>query len=260
MRPVPHDELAPLYASVQVRPDLVAGLFTVAAMGWVWAVREMRGMDGGPWTALGGLGWFVGAWVVMMTAMMVPSLAPTVALYARVTRGRSPALPWLFAGGYLAVWVAAGVAAFTLRAAATTALGGRLAWESWGQTLAGATLVAAAAYELTPLKDVCLGMCRHPLGTLVGSRSDDPPGAVRTGVRNGAWCVGCCWALMTGLFALGVMSAVWMAVVAGIIAAQKALPWRRAVTYGTAAVLLVLGVLVLTAPDLVPALTIPSSG
>jgi predicted metal-binding membrane protein len=77
------------------------------------------------------------------------------------------------------------------------------------------------------------------------------------GAEIGAWCVGCCWALMASFFALGIMSVVWMAVVAGLIAAEKTLPWRRVATYGTAAILLVLGVLLLAAPHAVPGLTIP---
>ena len=79
------------------------------------------------------------------------------------------------------------------------------------------------------------------------------------GVKHGAWCIGCCWALMASLFALGVMSIVWMAVVAGLIAVEKLIPSRRAATYGTAAILLVLAVLLLAAPDSIPALTIPGS-
>ena len=82
-------------------------------------------------------------------------------------------------------------------------------------------------------------------------------GAFRMGVRNGAWCVGCCWALMASLFALGVMSVTWMVVVAGLIAIEKTLPWRRVATYGTAVVLATLGVLVLLAPDAIPGLTVP---
>jgi predicted metal-binding membrane protein len=227
-------------------------------VGWAWTAREMRGMDSGPWTALGGVGWFLGVWVVMMAAMMFPSVAPTVALYARISRPRSSLLPWLFVGGYLLVWAAAGLAAFAVGTVATRALGGRLDWDHAGRALSGATLVVAALYELTPLKDVCLGKCRSPLGALLGSWRDGRVGAVRMGARNGAWCVGCCWALMAALFALGVMSVAWMALVAAIIAAEKALPWRRVVTYGTVAVLLTLGVLVLVAPDLLPALTVPS--
>ena len=84
-------------------------------------------------------------------------------------------------------------------------------------------------------------------------------GALRMGVEHGAWCVGCCWALMASLFALGIMSIAWMAFVAGLIAVEKVLPWRRVAVYGTAAILVVLGVLLLAAPDAVPGLTIPGS-
>ena len=80
------------------------------------------------------------------------------------------------------------------------------------------------------------------------------------GARHGAWCVGCCWALMASLFALGVMSIAWMALIAALIAAEKVLPWGRAATYATAALLLVLGILVVAAPDAIPGLTIPTHG
>jgi predicted metal-binding membrane protein len=121
-------------------------------------------------------------------------------------------------------------------------------------------LLVAAGYELTPLKDVCLGKCRSPLGTLLGSWRAGWSGAFRMGLRNGAWCVGCCWALMLSLFALGVMSVTWMAVVAGLIAVEKTAPWRRVATYGTTVVLVLLGVLVLAAPDTLPGLTVPDQG
>jgi predicted metal-binding membrane protein len=250
--------LAPVYAAARARLGLVAALFAVAVIGWVWTTREMRGMDAGPWTSLGGLGWFLGVWVVMMAAMMFPSVAPTVALYSRLMKERSPLSPWLFAGGYLLTWALAGLGAYTLGMAATKALGDTLMWDNAGREIAGGTLIVAAVYELTPLKDVCLGKCRSPLGSLLGSWREGPTGALRMGARNGAWCTGCCWALMASLFALGVMSVSWMAVVAGIIAVQKTLPWRRLVTIGTAATLLMLGILVLAAPDSLPALTIPS--
>jgi predicted metal-binding membrane protein len=231
----------------------------VAGIGWVWTARQMQGMDAGPWTGLGNLGWFLGVWVVMMAAMMFPSVAPTVALYARMMKERSPLSPWLFAGGYLLTWAVAGLVAYAIGFAATTILGDTLAWHNAGRSLAGATLIVAAIYEVTPLKDVCLGKCRSPLGVLLGSWRDGRWGAVRMGAKNGAWCVGCCWALMASLFALGVMSVSWMAFVAAIIAVEKTVPWRRrVVTYATAAVLLVLGILLLVAPDALPALTIPS--
>jgi predicted metal-binding membrane protein len=250
--------LAPLYAAMRARLALVALLFAAAALGWVWTAREMRGMDNGPWTGLGGLGWFVGVWLVMMAAMMFPSIAPTVALFSRMTKQRSPLSPFAFVAGYLLAWGMAGMAAYGVGALATRAGGGQLSWSNAGRPIAGATLLAAAVYEFTPLKDVCLGKCRSPLGVLLGSWRDGLAGAVRMGAKNGTWCVGCCWALMASLFALGVMSVSWMAVVAGLIAAEKTLPWRRLVTYGTAAVLLGLGLLALLAPQALPALTIPT--
>jgi predicted metal-binding membrane protein len=252
--------LAPALAAARARLGLVAVLFALAALGWWSTVDRMRGMDEGPWTGLGTFGWFVGAWVVMMAAMMLPSVAPTVALYARMTRARSPRSPLLFAVGYLLVWSALGAAAFAVAVAGRELAGDVLSWERAGRWVAGATLVVAAAYELTPLKDVCLGKCRSPLGFLLGAWRDGPAGALGMGARHGAWCVGCCWALMLSLFALGLMSIAWMVVVAGIIAAEKLLPWRRVATYGTAALLLALGILVLVAPDAVPALTIPGGG
>ncbi|GIG61239.1 hypothetical protein Lfu02_56110 [Longispora fulva] len=248
-----------MYTAARARLGLVAALWVVAAVGWVWTARQMRGMDAGPWTSLGSLGWFLGVWTVMMAAMMFPSVAPTVALYARMTKRRSPLRPWLFSAGYLLTWTVAGLIAYTVGVTATRILGDALAWHNAGRALAGTTLIVAAIYEVTPLKDVCLGKCRSPLGVLLGSWREGNAGAVRMGARNGAWCVGCCWALMASLFALGVMSVPWMALVAGIIAVEKTVPWhRKVVTYATSAVLLVLGILVLVAPDMLPALVIPS--
>jgi predicted metal-binding membrane protein len=255
-----HDDLPALWSAARARLGLVVALVAVAALGWVWTARQMQGMDAGPWTALGSLREFLGVWVVMMAAMMVPSVAPTAALYARVTSSRSRWLGWWFVAGYLLVWAAAGVAAFALGAAATHLLGAGLGWVGSGRLLSGATLLGAAAYELTPLKDVCLGHCRSPLAALLGSWYEGPAGAVQAGVRNGAWCAGCCWALMAALFALGVMSVLWMALVAALATAQKVLPWRRATTVAAAAVLFGLGLLVLVAPEALPVLTVPSSG
>jgi predicted metal-binding membrane protein len=254
------DGLAAAFAAARTRVGLIALLFGLAAVAWLWTADEMQGMDGGPWTGLGTLGWFVGVWVVMMAAMMFPSVAPTVALYSSMTKSRSPVAPLLFTSGYLAAWTSIGVLAFAVATAGDDISDGLLAWDRSGRWIAGGTLIVAAIYELTPLKDVCLGKCRSPLGFLLGSWRNGRSGALRMGVKHGAWCIGCCWALMASLFALGVMSIVWMAVVAGLIAFEKLIPSRRAATYGTAAILLVVGVLVLAAPDAIPELTIPGSG
>jgi len=245
--------LAPAWSAARSRLGLVALLFALAAVGWWSTGVRMRGMDEGPWTGLGGFGWFVGVWLVMMAAMMLPSVAPTVALYARMTKTRSALRPLTFTAGYLIVWGGVGVLAF----AAARVAGDVLDWDRAGRWVAGVTLVAAAAYELTPLKTICLRKCRSPLGFLLGAWREGTAGALEMGARHGAWCVGCCWALMASLFALGVMSIAWSAFVAGLIAAEKVLPWRRVATYGTAAILLALGVLLLAAPDAIPALTIP---
>jgi len=249
--------LAPAHAAARTRLGLVALLIALAAAGWWWTADRMRGMDEGPWTALGGFGWFVGAWVVMMGAMMFPSVAPTVALYSKLTKQRSPLSPLMFAAGYLVVWGAVGVAAYGL----ASIDGDVLTWDNAGRWVAGVTLLVAAAYELTPLKDVCLGKCRSPLGFLLGAWREGPGGALGMGAKHGAWCVGCCWALMASLFALGVMSLTWMAFVAALIALEKTVTaGGRAVTWGTALILLVLGIAAIAVPESVPALTIPGGG
>jgi predicted metal-binding membrane protein len=252
--------LAPAFAAARARLGLIALLLALAAVAWWSTADRMAGMDDGPGTALGALAWFLGVWVVMMAAMMFPSVAPTVSLYARMTRRRSPAAPLLFSAGYLLTWTAAGLLAYGLLDLGRTLLGDELAWDDLGRWVAGGTLVVAAAYEFTPLKDVCLTKCRSPLGFLLGSWRGGLPGALNMGARHGAWCVGCCWALMASLFALGVMSLVWMAFVAALIALEKTLPWGRAATYTTAVLLLVLGVVLIAAPDAVPGLTVPGDG
>jgi predicted metal-binding membrane protein len=242
-----------VWAVARSRLWLVVLLFALAAVAWWSTGDRMAGMDEGPWTALGTFGWFLGVWLVMMAAMMLPSVAPTVVLYSRMATARAPLAPLVFTAGYLVVWGAIGALAFAVAELGADAL----AWDESGRSLAGVTLLAAAAYELTPLKDVCLHKCRSPIGFLLGSWRDGCAGALRMGAAHGAWCVGCCWALMASLFALGVMSIGWMAFVAGLIAIEKLLPWRRVAVYGTAATLLALGLLLLIAPDAIPGLAIP---
>ncbi|MFL5941839.1 MAG: DUF2182 domain-containing protein [Gaiellaceae bacterium] len=236
---------------------LVALLLALAAAGWWSTVESMNGMDAGPWTGLGPLGWFLGVWIVMMAAMMLPSAVPTVTLYAGLVRDRTSLAPLFFVAGYLAVWAAAGLAAFGVATAGARLAGSVLDWERAGRWAAGATLLLAAAYQLTPLKDACLTRCRVPIAFLLGSWRPGLGGGLRMGMTHGAWCAGCCWALVAALFALGVMSIAWTALVAALVALEKLLPWRRVATIGTGALLTVLGVLLLAAPGLVPGLTLP---
>lgn len=250
-------ELAQAFVAMRGRLGLVALLLLLAVAAWWSTADRMAGMDAGPGTALGALGWFLGVWVVMMAAMMFPSLAPTTALYARMTRQRGLDRALLFTSGYLLVWGIAGLAAFGLFALGRSFFGGVLAWHAGGRWFAAGVLAAAALYELTPLKNVCLAKCRSPLGFLVGTWRDGRLGALTMGSRHAGWCMGCCWALMAALFALGVMSLTWMAFVAALITLEKTLPWRRAVTWGTAAILLALAIAVVAAPHAVPGLVVP---
>jgi predicted metal-binding membrane protein len=245
-------------AAVRARLGLVALLVGLAGLAWWWTSAQMTGMDAGPGTDLGTLGWFLGVWVVMMAAMMFPSVSPTVALYSRMTRRRGLDRPLLFAGAYLVVWSGAGLLAYGIFQAGRHGVGAGLAWDAGGRWLAGGILVAAALYELTPLKDACLSKCRSPLAFLLGSWRDGRSGAMQMGARHAAWCVGCCWALMAALFALGVMSLVWMAFVAALITVEKTLPWRRPVTWTTAAILLALGITLMVSPHSVPGLVVPN--
>jgi predicted metal-binding membrane protein len=252
------DGLRPAFKAARARLGLVALLFVLAVLAWWLTVDRMDGMDAGPGTDLGTLGWFIGVWVVMMAAMMFPSVAPTVALYSQLTKRREPLGPLAFAGGYLLTWAAVGLLAYGLYALGNALLGDQLAWDGAGQWVAGGLVVLAGVYELTPLKEACLGRCRSPLAFLTGNWRDGLGGAVRMGATHGLWCVGCCWALMTALFALGVMSIAWMAFVGALIALEKVLPWGRVATLGTAVLLIALGVLVIAAPDAIPGLTVPA--
>ena len=252
-----NEGLSPAFDAMRARLTVVILLFALAGIGWWWTAGQMRGMDNGPWTGLGAVSWFLGVWVVMMAAMMFPSVAPTVALYSRMTRKRSLLLPIAFTTGYLVTWAVAGAVAFALVTGVGRISDDALAWDHAGRPVAGTILILAAVYQLTPLKDACLGKCRSPLGLLLGSWRDGRSGAFHMGAKNGAWCVGCCWALMASLFALGVMSVAWMVFVAGLITIEKTIPSRRIATYGTALILLGLGVLLLAAPDAIPLLTIP---
>ncbi|HEU5244354.1 MAG TPA: DUF2182 domain-containing protein [Gaiellaceae bacterium] len=247
-------------AAARARLGLVALLVGFAALAWWSTIRAMAGMGASPGADLGALGWFIGVWIVMMAAMMLPAVSPTVALYARMTRQRSLARPVAFTGGYLVVWGAAGIAAYALYELGRHALDSPLAWNSGGRWLAGTVLVVAAVYELTPLKDVCLSKCRSPFGFLLGTWRDGLGGAFSMGSRHAAWCLGCCWALMAALFALGVMSILWMAVVAALITIEKLVPWRRLAVWSTAVILLALGLGVLAAPGTVPGFVVPGGG
>ena len=219
-------------------------------------------MDAGPGTELGGAAWFIGVWVTMMAAMMLPSIAPLVLVHARIQAGtrermRPLGATVVFVVGYLAPWAFAGLLGYLMVEGVRSLDIGFLAWDEAGPFVAGGVLLGAALYQLTPLKAICLRHCRSPRAPrrLVSG----PVGALRMGIENGGLCVGCCWALMAALFALGVMSIGWMVFIAALIAAEKLLPWKTFTTRGIAVLLAVLALTVAFAPEDVPGLTIPCS-
>jgi predicted metal-binding membrane protein len=244
---------------------LAALLLTAALVAWIITVDRMRGMDAGPGTDLGGLGWYIGIWVTMMAAMMLPSAAPMVLFYARIAqekakRGQAFAPTWVFVSGYLVAWTAYGLVAYGIYRAIRSVEDGAFAWDGAGPYVAGAALAVAGLYELTPLKNVCLRHCRSPLHFVMHGFRPGWFGAFRMGAEHGAYCVGCCWGLMLALFAVGVMSLLWMAVVAGVIVAQKMLPLPQVyLTRGLAAVFVAAGIWVAAAPASVPGLVQPDS-
>lgn len=249
-----------------LRFGLLGLLLGLALVGWAVVDERMQGMDAGPGSDLGTLGFYLTTWVVMMSAMMFPSIAPMVLMYARMEAGRrergksAPAgATAVFVGGYLIAWAAAGLLGYAIFDLSRSLSIDAFSWDRGGPYLAGGVLIAAAAYQLTPLKDVCLRKCRNPLIFLLSAWRPGRLGAMRMGLEHGSWCVGCCWALMAALFALGVMSIGWMAFVAALIAIEKLLPWRALANRGVALLLVALGIAVAFAPGRVPGLTLPDS-
>jgi predicted metal-binding membrane protein len=227
-----------------VEVGLVAALLALAGAAWALTAVRMDGMDAGPGTELGGLGWFVVVWVTMMAAMMLPSVAPTALSLPRPSVAA-------FITAYLATWAAAGFIGYVLIEGVRSLNLGFLDWHEAGRYVASGAIAAAALYELTLIKDSCLRRCR-------GWRPG-PAGGLRAGMQYAVVCIGCCWALMAALFALGVMSVGWMVLIAAVIAVEKLLPWRTIASRGAAALLAVLAIAVASAPADVPGLTVPGS-
>jgi predicted metal-binding membrane protein len=245
---------------------IVAALLAVALVTWVVTIERMRGMDQGPGTDLGGLAWFTGVWVTMTAAMMLPSTAPMVVAVGAASDGRSggrrrrPVVVALFCAGYVGAWTAYGLAAYGVFRLVAARPPGFLARDRGGPWIAGAAVAVAGAYQLTPLKRACLRHCRTPLHFVMHRWRPGPAGAVAMGLEHGAWCVGCCLGLMLALFAVGVMSVAWMALVAAVVFAEKVLPAGARLAAPVAACLLVLGALIAVAPGRVPGLVEPGTG
>ena len=222
---------------------LIAAAIAIAALlAWFYLAAgagiephgQMAGMAPNPLPAL------VARWWVMMAAMMLPSAAPTILLYARVRQQRGGdsaiASSTVFLAGYLLVWLAFSVAAALAQqrlAGATMRIGDASAQ--------AALLLAAGAYQLSPLKTACLRVCRSPAAFLARHWRPGVTGAIRLGMLHGAWCLGCCWALMALLFVGGVMNIAWVLLIAALVAVEKLLPRGLWVARATGVAMLIVG-------------------
>ena len=259
---------APAFERLLIRDRMItlAGLAALCALAWLYIVTgvglgmsawemttltpfphqqtrdmmpSMPGMDidamSPAWTAWGFATWalMIAMWWIMMIAMMTPSAAPTILLFARVHRhafaqGKVQgklAPTGAFAAGYMLVWLAFAVAAAALYWALESAgLVSTMMMGSQNRWLSGAILIAAGVYQLSPLKNICLTHCRAPTSFLSRHWRPHALGAFRLGAMHGAYCVGCCWMLMALLFAVGVMNLIWIAVLAILVLIEKVLP------------------------------------
>jgi predicted metal-binding membrane protein len=246
-----------------LRPSVVTTLVGVTLAAWLLVIVRMPGMDAGPGTDLGSAGWYLGIWVTMMAAMMLPSATPMVLLFSKVASGSTdrPGLATtLFVTGYLLVWAGYGLVAYGLFRLVRGLDPSYVAWEREGPIVAGGVIVLAGVYQFTPLKRICLRHCRTPLSFVMHHWHSGTFGALRMGIVHGAWCVGCCWALMVVLFAVGVMSITWMVILAAIVFAEKVLPVGERASRAVAVVLIAFGAWVAVNPGSVPGLTRPGTG
>ncbi len=224
---------------------VVGGLACIALAGWAymfymtWAMSNMDKVDmwmppmgATTWTAEDFLMLFI-MWATMMVAMMTPSILPMVSMFAtlnrnRRNRGQLYTPTFVFITGYLVAWAGFSLlATFVQWPLHTSGLLNPM-MNSRSYLLSGVVLMVAGVYQWTPYKNACLASCRSPLGFLMTEWRDGRAGALLMGIRHGMFCIGCCWALMLILFAVGVMNMLWVLLITGFVVIEKALPAPRA--------------------------------
>jgi predicted metal-binding membrane protein len=242
----------------RVATAIVLGCLTVGA--WLASVGRMNGMAIGGRFSVGTLGFFVVLWVLMMAAMMFPSVWPAVAIYGLVIRRRASAGAHslthsaMFVAGYIGSWTVFGLSAFGLLAVARAAGLDTLSTDELARYVVAPAALAGALYQVAPFKQACLRHCRGPLSFFLEHWRDSAGGALLMGGRHGAYCVGCCWMLMLVLLAVGLMSITWMAIVSIAIAVEKLTPTRSTwLPSGLLGIgLAALGLVALIRPTLLP--------
>lgn len=227
----------------------LAGVVLLAWL-YLWRAAASMQMDSGVGMAMAMPALTFTMWAVMMAGMMLPSAAPTILFYGAMVRKhaeRGSVLPavWVFVSGYLIVWAGFSLAAALAQAGLEHAALLTPMMESGSKWLNGVLLLAAGAYQLTPLKDLCLSKCRNPAQFFMTHWRPGTVGALRMGITQGAYCVGCCWVLMLLLFVVGVMNLAWVAVIAAFVFLEKLLPAGRLVSRLAGVALIALGATVL---------------
>jgi predicted metal-binding membrane protein len=234
---------------------ILASLLLLAGGAWALLVWQSAMTDDDMMGLTMGMGapLFIAIWVAMMVAMMFPTAAPMILMFARVhagkrQRGQSFVPTWVFVSSYLVVWTLFGVLAYAVAVGAER-LAERSMWlmDNAGR-FGGGVLILAGLYQLSPLKYACLAKCRTPLDFILGSWREGYGGSFRMGLEHGAYCLGCCWLLFVILFPLGVMNVAAMAVITLLIFAEKSLPLGRQMGLIAAAALIVYGALVVFLP------------
>ncbi len=247
------------YARDPAEAYVLVALLGLGGAGWAyvaWQAQSDNGMSMGLTMGMGAP-LFLASWVAMMAAMMFPTAAPMIRMFARVSSGKRArreegAATWVFVAGYLAVWAGVGLPAYIL------ARGAEDASDRWmwimdnAPRLGGAVLLGAGLYQLSPLKTICLRKCRTPISFVLTSWRDGNTGALRMGVKHGTYCLGCCWALFAILFPLGIMNVAAMVAVTALVFAEKSLPGGERTALAAAALLAGYGLLVVFVPGALP--------
>lgn len=241
------------------RSVVLGALLVLATLAWVWLIWQSHMMDKQAMGLTMGMSalLFIATWIVMMVAMMFPASAPMILTFSTISASKrqqqqSFVPTWVFVSSYLLVWSLCGVVAYSL-ALLTEMLAASFPWSMENASrLAGAVILLAGLYQLSPLKERCLAKCRTPLHFILTSWRDGYGGAFRMGLEHGLYCLGCCWLLFVILFPLGIMNLAIMALMSGLIFTEKALPGGRLVSKIAGAGLLLYGLLIIFLPAAFP--------
>lgn len=226
-------------AYVRDRFVVMAGVALLLALSWaytLWIAWELYGGHHGAFGPHGGvwgptqLAYVLVMWLVMMTAMMIPSVSPTIVMFSEVARKHKDgdaalAGTWIFVSGYLIAWALFSVVATGAQWGLKVAALMTPVMETNSAIVGGVILIAAGAFQFTALKNACLQHCRSPLMFFMAGWRPGRIGALSMGFRHGLFCVGCCWALMAVMFVGGVMNPLWLVGLAVFVLVEKLAPW-----------------------------------